>query len=167
PSPIDEQKDGQLTIDLVMKNETITIGLLSGEIIINGKKYYIDNDICDSVRKIALKYMDFYNNDIFTKDLFENLIEIDCWVDNEKVVIDDAERLEDVYHYLSRLSLEEASPEYEVKREPMQINLVSKDKTISFGILSNVLCSSDKVYYTDSARDMVQLITTIATENHK
>lgn len=166
PWPIDGQRSGGLNFDLVMNNETMPIGLLSGEIIINGKKYYTDKDICDKVREIALKYMDYYNNDIFTKDLFESLIEIDCWVDDKKLVIDDTESLEEVYHYLSRLTLDEASPEYEVKREPIQIDLVTKDKTISFGILSNVLCSSDIVYYTDSTRDMVQLITSIATETH-
>lgn len=165
PSPIDGQKVGHLCIDLVTDNETISIGLLSGEIIIGGKKYYTDKDIVDSIRTIALKYEDFYNNNIFTEDLFENLIEIDCWVENKKLVIDDAERLEEAYHYLSRLTLEEASPEYEVRREPMQIDLVTEDKTISFGILSNVLCTSDNVYYTDSTRDMVQLITMVAEEN--
>jgi hypothetical protein len=166
PGAMNGQKFGHLCINLVTNNEAITIGLLSGEIIINGKKYYTDKDICDSVRNIALKYVDYYNNDIFTQNLFKDIIEIDCWVENEKLVISDVERLEEVYHYLSRLTLEEASPEYEVSREPMQIDLVIEDNTISFGILSNVLIASDKVYYTDSTRDMVQLISSIAEENH-
>lgn len=164
---IDGYKDGTLSLDLVMKNETMQIGLLSDEINVNGKKYYTDKDICDSILKIALKYMDYYNNDIFTKDLFENLIEIDCWVDNEKVAINDSDRMEEVYHYLSRLTLKEISPEYQVKREPMQIDFVSKDKTISFEILSYVLFGGDKVYYTDSNRDLIEYITSIATQDHQ
>jgi len=166
PGLIDGQKEGHINIDLVTKNKTIPIGLLSGEIIINDKKYYVDKDICDTVRKIALKYEDYYNNDIFTKDLFESLIEIDCWVETKKLTISDVESVEEVYHYLSRLTLEEASPEYKVTKEPMQIDLVTEDKTITFKILSNVVCTSVKVYYTDSTRDMVQLITMIAEENH-
>jgi hypothetical protein len=109
--------------------------------------------------------VDYYNNDVFTLDLYNDVIEIDCWVDQEKLIISDIERIEEVYHYLSRLTLEEASSEYEVKREPLQIDLVTEDITIPFGILSNVLITSDKVYYTDSLRDMVELITMIAKES--
>jgi hypothetical protein len=165
PELTDAQKVGHQIIDLVLEDETISIGLLAGEININGKRYYTDKDICDAVRTIAMKYEDYYNNDIFTEALFEQLIEIDCWVEDEKLIIDDAERLEEVYHYLSRLTLEKASPDYELITEPMQIDLITEDTTISFSVTSKVICIDDIKYYTDSKRDMVQLITSIARES--
>ena len=161
----DDLKVGQISIGLITEGDTISVGLLSGEINVNGDRYYTDKDIVNSIREIALKYMDYYNNDIFTKELYESLIEIDCWVDDEKLVITDKNKLEEAYHYLSILTLEEASPDYKVSREPLKIDVVTENTTQSFGILSNVILADDKVYYTDSKRDMVQLITMVAQES--
>lgn len=166
-SSTDEQKVGHKIIELVLKNETISIGLLSGEININDDKYYIDKDIYDSVREIAMKYMDYYKNDIFTKKIFENLVEMDCWVNDEKLVMNDSTRLEEAYHYLSGLTLEEASPDYKFITEPLKMNLVTKDSTISFDVTSKAIRINDKIYYTDSSSDMTELMTSIANENHK
>lgn len=166
-SSTDEQKVGHQMIELVLNNETMSMGLLSGELRINDKRYYTDTDICDAVREIAMKYMDYYKNDVFTKNMFENLVEIDCWVNDEKLVIKDPARLDEAYHYLSGLTLQEASPDYKFITEPMKMNLVTKDATIPLSITSTAISIHDKIYYADGQGDHIQYITTIANENHK
>jgi hypothetical protein len=163
----DRHTDGGLNVDLVMENETISIGWRSFKININDKGYYVVKDISDGAREIAMKYMDYYKNDVFTKNMFEDLVEMDCWVNNEKVVMNDSERLEEAYHYLSGLTLEEASPDYKFITEPMKMNLVTKDATIRLSVTSTAISINDKIYYADGQGDHIQFITTIANENHK
>lgn len=50
-----EEKAGHININIVTENSELGIGLLAREIAINNKSYYIDKDIVDTVRTIALK----------------------------------------------------------------------------------------------------------------
>lgn len=50
-----EEKVGHISINIVTKNSDLGIGLLAGEITVNNKSYYIDKDIVDEVRNIAMK----------------------------------------------------------------------------------------------------------------
>lgn len=162
----DTQTDGGLNVDLVMKNETMSIGWRSNKIKINGKGYYVVKNIDAGAREIAMKYMNYYKNDIFTKNMFEDLVEMDCWIRNEKLVIKDSTRLENAYHYLSGLTLEEASPDYKFLTEPLQMSLVTKDSNISFSVTPKAICINDKYYYTDSPRDLVELMTSFGNQNY-
>ncbi len=53
-SDIKDLKSGQTIINLVIKNNNISVGLLSDEISLNDKTYKTDADIVDQVRNIAL-----------------------------------------------------------------------------------------------------------------
>lgn len=160
----DGRKVGHLIIELVTEEETIPVGLLSGEIGIMGKRFYTDKDIVDPIREIALKYEEVYNNDFFTKELLQNIIEIDYWREDEKVVIDKKEDINQIYWRLSGLTLEEASPEYKLISEPMKVELVTKNKTISIGLLPTVLTTDEQIYYID--KDIVRAFDMV-TDNSK
>jgi hypothetical protein len=49
------QKYGHMLINIKTNVQTIEIGLLSEEISIGSKKYYIDKDICSYLRKLIIK----------------------------------------------------------------------------------------------------------------
>jgi hypothetical protein len=161
-SKLAAKKDGGIMIDLVTEEETIPVVLMSGEISVNSKRYYSNKDIVDSIRETAIKYEDLYSNDIFTEDLYENLIEIDCWPDEEKIVIDGREDIEEIFRSLSTLTLEEASPDYKAIKQPLKVNFVTREETVSIGLLPIVVCTEDKIYYTDSSRDLDELVRMVA-----
>ncbi len=49
------QKVGHSIFELVLKDKTVSFGILSGEIVITGIHYQTDKDIVSSIRDIALQ----------------------------------------------------------------------------------------------------------------
>lgn len=51
----DETIYGHQIMNLVTNDKIIGIGLLSGEIVVDNQRYYVDKNIVDSIREIALE----------------------------------------------------------------------------------------------------------------
>lgn len=118
--------------------------------------YKESSDISDK-ETLSLKE----NNDFFTMDLYKQLTEIDFWNGNEKVVIDNPDDIESIYTLLASLTLTETSSDIEnLKSGQTIINLVTKNKDISVGLLSDEISLNDKTYKVDV--DIVNQIRNIA-----
>jgi len=106
-----------------------------------------------------------YNNDIFTEDLYNNIIEIDGYYGGENVNITNNEDIYHIYNNLASLTITEIPDNEEQKDGPLIITLVTKDKTIGIGLSSDELVR-DYIRYTVD-KDIVNGINDILQKNLK
>ena len=104
-------------------------------------------------------------NDIFTDDVYKNLVQINYWLGDTKIVIDKEEDMKEIYSNLSSLKLTEASIFDTQKAGHLHIELKTDDNTISIGLLSGELATNGKRYTTD--KDIVDSIRKIALNYEK
>ncbi len=101
-----------------------------------------------------------YNNEIFTEDLYNSLVEVDFWVGNEKIVINNEDDMKNIFRNFSSLTLTEAPKEELVKCGHQSINIITSDKTLGIGLLSDEMYVENQRYYID--KDIVDSIRDIA-----
>jgi len=106
-----------------------------------------------------------YNNDIFTEDLYNNIIEIDGFYGGENVNITNNEDIYRIYNNLASLTITEISDNEEQKDGHLIITLVTNDETIGLGLLSDELFQ-DYIRYTVD-KDIVNEINDILQKNLK
>lgn len=87
-----------------------------------------------------------YANEIFTQNLYKNLIEIDIVQDNEKILIDDSKGMLAIYNLLSPLKLTEIPASSSDKNDSIDIQLIGKDNTVSVTLTSEILRINGKQY---------------------
>ena len=106
-----------------------------------------------------------YNNNVFTKKMYENLVEINYWSGDTKIVVSNRADIHDIYNYLASLMLSEAPAEGLLNQKVGHLifELVLKDKTVSFGILSGEIGINEIRYLTD--KDIVSFIRDIALQS--
>ena len=106
-----------------------------------------------------------YNNNVFTEKMHENLVEINYWNGDTKIVISNRADIHDIYNYLASLMLSKAPIEDALNQKYGQsiFELVLKDKTVSLGISSGEIVINGIRYQTD--KDIVSSIRDIALQN--
>lgn len=153
-SPIAKIVDGFTAFDLVMNDNTVLRLTWSNTLNINRTRYDTDREaiqsILNSIRKAALENGIANGNDIFTRSIYEHLLEIDYWKGDEKKVISNKDDLRYIYYCLSSMTLEEAAPEYAPIAERIIVDFVMEDKTISISLWPNVVGINGKRYYASS-----------------
>jgi len=142
-----------------------------------GSGYMFVNDT-SSLGLGSETYMKFYtiwtvgtvhykiNNNIFTKNIFDNLseINIDLWHDGEDINIRDKQDFQVIYNSLSYLTLTEVANVDSENDNYMIMNLVTNDETISFTLFPEEIWINGKRYHID--RNITSLMTQIAVKNH-
>jgi hypothetical protein len=101
-----------------------------------------------------------YNNEIFTKNICDQLITINCWYGDTKIVINKDIDIKSIYNKLAALNLKKASPNEPRKEGSIRIELVMNNETIAFGLLSNIVYINNEMYFTNN--DVLSLIREIA-----
>ncbi|MDF2556709.1 MAG: hypothetical protein K0R71_537 [Bacillales bacterium] len=100
------------------------------------------------------------SNELFTDDVYKNLVEINYWLGDTKLVIDKEEDMKEIYKNLSSLKLKNVPSFESQKVGHLHIDLVTVDKTISIGLLSGEITTNGERYSTN--KDIVDLIRNIA-----
>ncbi len=101
-----------------------------------------------------------YNNDIFTEDLYNSLVEVDFWVGNEKIVINNEDDMKNIFRNFSSLILTDVPDEEPIKCGHHHIKIVTSDKTLDIGLLSGEMVVDNQRYYID--KDIIDSIIDIA-----
>ena len=107
-----------------------------------------------------------YNNNVFTETMYENLVEINYWSGNTRIVISNKEDIQEIFSYLASLNLSDL-PQDDILHAKMghsRFDLVLKDKTICLGILSGEIGISDIGKY-QTNKDIVSSIRSIALQS--
>lgn len=106
-----------------------------------------------------------YNNDVFTRSLYNSLEEVHFWYGDEDIVIKNETDIKNIFNQLSSLELTKASEKDDYVYGYIIINIVTKDKTIIIGLLSKEIVVDDQRYYID--KDIVDSIRKIALKYKK
>ncbi len=101
-----------------------------------------------------------YNNEIFTKNIYDNLVSVNYWYGNTKIIINKDVDIKSIYSELATLKLKKASSNEPRKEGSIRIELVLNDETMAFGLLSNILYINSEMYFIDN--DVLSLIQEIA-----
>lgn len=89
-------------------------------------------------------------NNLMTAELFNQLVEIDYWEGNEKIVISHEEDITKIYNIFATLELSEV--EEDTKNDKYghtMIDFVTKDEKVGIGILSNEIVVDGEKYRVD------------------
>lgn len=101
-----------------------------------------------------------YNNEIFTKNIYDNLVSVNYWYGDTKITINKDADIKSIYSELAALKLKKASSNEPRKEGSLRIELVLNDETMAFGLLSNILYINSEMYFIDN--DVLSLIQEIA-----
>ena len=97
-----------------------------------------------------------YNNEIFTSNTQEHLIAIHYWYGDTKIIINKDRDMKSIYSELAALKLKKASSDEPRKEGRILVELVMDDKTVEFGLLSNIMYHNGEMYFIDN--DVLSLI---------
>ena len=113
-------------------------------------------------KKENISTINAFNNDIFTKELFIDLIEIDYWKGDNKIIIDNKEDLNSIYNAFASLKLTKYTPDSE-KYGPTIIDFITKNDKLGVGLASDVIVINGIYYHTN--KDIVTIVRDIAFQN--
>lgn len=103
-----------------------------------------------------------FKNDVFTKELFIELIEIDYWSGGEKIIIENKEDLKSIFNTFASLELSEFTPD-STKYGYGIIDFITKNSKISIGLSSDEIIIDGTYYHTN--KDIVAIVRDIAMRN--
>lgn len=94
-------------------------------------------------------------NDIFTEELLKDIIEINYWNGDKKIVVNDKKTIEDIFLLFSDLTIEKVENSDE-KEGYIIVDFITKDGKVSLGILSDSIIINQQEYTID--KDIVQKV---------
>ncbi|MDF2539995.1 MAG: hypothetical protein K0S76_3016 [Herbinix sp.] len=103
-------------------------------------------------------------NDIFSKDLFNELVEINYWYGNEKIIIDNEEDINAIYNLFASLELSEFnSSSTNTKYGHVIIDFITSKLQIGVGLLTDEIKVDGITYRTN--KDIVAAVRDIAIKH--